>query len=401
LEIRKITENERCAVNRLHNYVYGQWADGQVKPEDLSYILPNEAYGVFKNGKLVSTFNVLALQQSIRGVLKRMGGIAMVGTYPEDRYQGYIREMMKPAFEEMKAKELAFSALTPFRDSFYARFGYVTANNNMITKVPLEGIRYTLKDQIVGDWEFERVRASEAKKAFLDFIWKLAPSQLHGFIIYPTISDAEWTRRNRNQLVVFVKKQGTIEAVARYRIQGFGHGTFGEDGELIVEEMYWRSFDARNKLFQFFANHIDQCKWIIMNLPFGTSIQPWIVDQMVFIEMKVWFPWVCRVVDVEAALDGLPAVGTAELTFELSDEHCDWNNGIYTLKADKSKLSIHRSMNNPDVKMVIEGISALVYGTLPVEEIEYKGWLEFFDKQAKQILQRWFPPMPVYSAFGY
>ena len=42
MEIRKITENERSDVNRLHNYVYGAWADGQVKKEDLTYIIPDE-----------------------------------------------------------------------------------------------------------------------------------------------------------------------------------------------------------------------------------------------------------------------------------------------------------------------------------------------------------------------
>lgn len=47
----------------------------------------------------------------------------MVGTYPEARYEGYIREMMKPAFADIKANGLVYSMMSPFRDSFYARFG--------------------------------------------------------------------------------------------------------------------------------------------------------------------------------------------------------------------------------------------------------------------------------------
>ncbi len=223
----------------------------------------------------------------------------------------------------------------------------------------------------------------------------------HGFVIYPSISEEDWKRRNPDRLIVIIKKQEQIEAVARYRTKGFGHGAMGAVGAILVDELYWRTLDARNILFNFFAKHIDQVKYITMNIPFGTNIQQWIIDQMEFIEIKLCFPWCARIIDVEPALASLPAEGEAELTFQLSDNHCDWNNGTYTLKADSGKLLIDKNAANSDVKLTIEGLSALVYGTLSLDEIEFKGWAKISDLEAKKTFMQWFPPLPIYSAFGY
>lgn len=40
-----------------------------------------------------------------------------------------------------------------------------------------------------------------------------------------------------------------------------------------------------------------------------------------------------------------------------------------------------------DARFSIEGLSALVYGTMPLEEIEYRGWGEV-PGSSRQILQR-------------
>ena len=138
-----------------------------------------------------------------------------------------------------------------------------------------------------------------------------------------------------------------------------------------------------------------------MNLPYGTNIQQWIVDQMNFIEIKLWFPWCCRIIDVESALKDLPANRNAELIIKINDLHCKWNDGVYLLRSNDGKLSIYRSSSEPEVKMTIEGLTSLVYGTLSIEEIEFRGWLQTKNLLAKELLKQWFPTLPIYSAFGY
>ena len=79
-------------------------------------------------------------QQSVRGVLKGMGGISMVCTFPEARMKGYVRSIMQSAFLEMKETGLSVSMLEPFRETFYVRLGYVPAYEKFRLKAPLDGL---------------------------------------------------------------------------------------------------------------------------------------------------------------------------------------------------------------------------------------------------------------------
>ena len=55
-----------------------------------------------------------------------MGGVADVSTHPKARRKGYIRQLMRFIYEQLKNQGYVLSCLYPFRESFYERLGYVT-----------------------------------------------------------------------------------------------------------------------------------------------------------------------------------------------------------------------------------------------------------------------------------
>jgi predicted acetyltransferase len=399
VQIRKITKQELATLEQLHQYAYGYWSDQELKPEDLEFMVPDETLGLFEKGQLQSSLSLLNLQQSIRGVLKGMGGISMVGSYPEARHRGYVKALMEAAFSEMREKGLGVSMLEPFKESFYARFGYVPANGAFRLKAPLESLRSPSDANLGREWTFERIRGVQAKNAFLEFITEFAPSHYHGFAIRPTMPDAEWNRRNKDTLIVFVKRQGKVEAVARYRIKGYMH--FDQGGSVEVIEMHWRTLEAQDALFNFFAKHKDQVPDIRMRLPLDTTFHYWFTDLPNFIELTTWNPWMVRVVDAEQALAGLPATPSGQVTFKLADPHCKWNNGTFTLDSDRHQLRVNRTQAAPDTTMTIEGLSALVYGTHPVEALEHAGWIKATSPAISAKLSQWFPPLSLYNALNY
>lgn len=399
VEIRRITEQERREIGNLRKYSFTSWSDEETKDEVLTTIIPEETLGLFEDGKLVSTLELLSLQQSIRGIIKSMGGIAGVATYPEARRKGYVGELMRAIIVEMKKQNMPVSMLAPFKESFYGRFGYIKANSHVNVKTPLAGLRKALDAEIGGDWEVERVRAVEAKEPFLKFIMDIAPSRYHGIVLAPKIKDAVWKRRNKDALIIFVKQKNSVKAMARYRTKNYIYGS--QPSELVVHEMYWRNLAARNVLFTFLAKHTDQIEHIVMQLPFGVNFQQWFTDSMAKYEMSMFLPWMVRVIDVKNALTDLPSSGTAEITIQVSDPNCKWNNGLFTIQSKDNRLKVRKGSGTPNVKMTIEGISALVYGTLPVEELEFKGWLELSDKKTGITLQQWFPVIPIHNAFHY
>jgi predicted acetyltransferase len=391
MEIRKITAKDRKALMDLYRYAYTEWSDQEIKDEELEEILTHETLGLFENGRLVSSTRIHEFQQSVRGVLKDCGGIAGVASYPEARHKGYVRHLMLAGFKEMYEQE---SMLDPFKPSFYAKFGYTTANAPYLVKAPIKHLKHTAREDTNPEWSFERLRAVDAKDTLLGFIREIGPAQYHGFIIFKSIPDGMWKRRVKDSVVVFVKYKGVIQAASRYRIKGERReGRW--ISELTVIDILWRTREARMKLFDFFATHQDQINDIIIHAPFETRVEHWFEDARLSIERKA--PWMVRVIDVRKAVENLPATGEDIVTMEISDPDCLWNNGVFTIQSEKNCLQVNKSSGKPVVKLSIKAFSSLVYGTLSVEELEFQGEITITEDWARHTLQRWFPLLPLYN----
>ena len=86
-----------------------------------------------------------------------------------------------------------------------------------------------------------------------------------------------------------------------------------------------------------------------------------------------------------------------EISFEVQDPMCEWNNGILKLSEKNGKLQTKFFPNESlDTKISIEGLSALLYGTMTVEEVEYFGWFKNLTPEDKEVLSVWFPRREYY-----
>jgi predicted acetyltransferase len=395
MEIRNLTDKERAEARWLHRYAFGEWSDQDLKEEEMTYLQPKQTIGLFDNsGKLVSTVAVIDFQQSIRGVIKRMGGIAEVGTYPEARYQGNIRKLMKYAFVQMHKNGFPVSMLAPFKESYYMKFGYAKANAPYIVVVPNHAIRYALSMDLGPDWIIERYRAQDVQKQYFEFFNAVPLNQFHGFITFSDISPQVWKMRCKDSLIVFVKQDGKTLGMARYRIQR--KDPRDEDSqELNIIDFYWANPTARSKLLNFFAKHADQVQTFTFHVPFDVKIEHWFKD--ITLQVKRFNPWMVRVLDVETALSGLPGEGEDELRIQVIDGMCEWNNHIFALRSENDILQVQRTSGTSGADISINALSALVYGTLPVEELEYHGFLQIKEEWVRHTLNRWFPTLPIFN----
>lgn len=400
MEIRKITLNEKVEFRILLNYCFASGSnDDPVTESDVTWITLDEAFAVFIDGTIVSTLRNIIFKQSIRGVLKDMGGIAAVATAPEYRRQGHVKALMKAAFWDMKQKGQVVSALHPFKESFYAAYSYVTTNTWIDVKIPSHSIAHYLDGvkQLESNWQFERVKAVDVKAEILSFVTQLETIP-HGLVIDPDRSDEIWQNHHRNSQVVFVKRDGTTQAMAKYTKKGNL-----KTGEIAIREMYWQTLEARDKLFGFFALHQDDCPYIWMQVRYGTNFRAWLRDVMTPFETKIYYrPMMVRVIDVEKALENLPAPVEGEISFTLQDNYCNWNSGNYQLISQAGQLKAVRAKNNSSkILMDIEGLSALVYGALSIQEVVHRGWLTGLDEKTTELLERWFPSLPVYNPYYF
>lgn len=392
MEIRKINESEREQILRGDRYAYGNWTEDKIESLD---VIPEQTLGVFENDKIQAALRIHPFQQVVRGVITEMGGIGGVWTYPEYRNRGYVRELLNAAFKDMKATGKSVSMLIPFKQSFYQKLGYVTANSNLEVGVPISSIYPSASSR---EWEFERINASEVQREVRSEFTKLS-CQYHGMVLPVYWQRSQWEAATKDKQCILVKHLGQITAIGIYRI----------DSSLTERKIYldcclWSNIEARTKLFSFFANHRDQINYIYLDLPFGINFNQWFGDVMRY-EVKINIPpYMVRVVDVEAI--NIPTSRDGMIDMQVEDPNCDWNNDVFTLKSQDRTLNVRRTSNSkPDLKCTIQGISALVYGTLSLSEIEHRNWIEVIDREKteewRSLLESWFPPLHLYNIWRF
>lgn len=391
MEIKKITATNLEQVRELHVYCTSrQWTDSVPSKDELSFYTPNEILGMFEGEKLVSMIRNYTFNQSVRGTIKKMGGVSHVATFPEYRLLGYVKELTKSVFLDMKEKNQSVSLLHPFKESFYSAFGYVGTNDNLLVKIPLDGFSHYLGSlsKIQDEWEEKRVRAIDVQDEFEAFKFELDLLQHHGLVFLNDMSSEYWIDDHDGVIVVFIKKNNKIMAAAKYIKIGSGEG-----GRIFVAEMYWKNIESRVMLFRYFAKHKDQFSHIELRISYGVNFFGWLCDPTRPLEVKINNnPWMVRIIDAVDAMSDISVNLEGEIILELQDEYCNWNNGVYKLETVNNKLKMSKcNCVNPHVKMDIRGLTALLYGVYSVEELEFKEWIILSDSKVVKILDEWFP----------
>ena len=395
VEIRKIKDEEFTKAHNLSKYVFGFWSDDESKPNDRERygFDPDEYIAAFVDGAMAAMVRNRPFEQMIRGVMKPMGGVAAVATYPQYRRRGYIRQLMQAAFADMRQKGQVVSALYPFRENFYTQFGYATLNNYLTAVVETSTLAHYLPLLKVDEdkWTFTRHRARDVQAEWLGFGRELA-SKYHGSVYFSKpLNELYWQRIVKDQHVVFVRENGRLVAAARFLIKGYM-----ESGKIGVREWHWRTLEARDRLFGFIATHADATPILNFPMPYGTNFHAWIQQPTAQIKAEVYFVVLMgRVIDVVGAIADLPAPTDGSVVIEITDEQCEWNNGRYKLVGVNGRLHATPTQKPASCNINILTLSSMVYGGLSIEELLHRDWLtgnsSDFD-EATTLLNNWFPP---------
>lgn len=401
IDIRKVTVDDLEKVKELHNYCTGrQWTDSVPSEEALGFYTLDEILGMFNGKTLMAMIRNYTFNQCVRGEIKKMGGISHVATFPEYRLNGYMRELIKAVFIDMKEKQQCVSTLHPFNENFYEKFGYVGTNDNLLVKASLDGFSHYLKSEsnIENGWGEERRRAIDVQTEFEAFKFQLDSFENHGLVFLDQMSREYWKEDHEDVIVIFIKKNDEVMAAAKYIKIGYG-----ECGKIFVCEMYWKNLESRFMLFRYFAKHKEQFSHIELRVPHGVNFWGWIKNSTRPFEIKVNNkPWMVRIIDVVEAINDIRVDLEDEVILEIEDENCQWNNGIYKIQAVDNKLKIMKCYDvKPNVNIDIKGLTALLYGVYNTEELKFKGWISKIDGNYEELLDEWFPKKVFYNPYYF
>jgi len=393
MEIRKITQEERNKYHRISQYAFGNWQDKEIEDDKIKWMNPDECFVIIENGEMISGLINHNLKQNVRGIVKQLSGIGNVATYPEYRNKGYIKALFTSTFEDMRLKKQSVSMLQPFKESFYQKFDYISTNREMKLKFHVSGMQHYL-GEIPEGWILERKTGIAALEEFLHFFSK-ASIKWHGMVIYDEIHQGFKEHLAQNTIFILVKHNNVIKAACSYKKQ---------DMKIIIHDIIWSDLESRKLIFNYFARHRDHVGDFEMNIPMGTNFFSWFSDMRSQYELKMCEgPWMVRIIDVIDSLSDLNISGNVSMIFKVFDELCNWNSGNYELVVKDRKTQMKRSERNipADVTCDIRGLTALLYGSLEIEEIIDRGWMETKTEDVRIKLQEWFPTLLLFNTFQF
>ncbi len=383
--IRRATPDDADAYLRIAGYAYSFPDQAGEKAKERFVASYDEYYFAEEDGTPIATARLLPFQQNVRGTWKKMGGIGMVACSPEYRRRGHTREMILKMLTDMQAEDYAVSCLYPFKDTFYMALGYVKMP-------PTGGLEFEpsqLRSKAYpAGYSVKRIEGPDGHKAW-SILHASAVEQIHGAVRRSEKRWTELTKYMKGKIAVAYGPDNKPAGVMVYGIKGFGQGhDWAETGRINVLEMFWSDYAARDALFAFLFMHSDQIvKVTLPGSPVYDDYYHWI-EEIHSPSMTTRMLPMSRIVSIEEALSGLSVKQDGAATIEVQDPLLKSNNGSYAISGSDGRLNVSRTKKKADVSMTIDGLTALLYGTLFPEQAEVLGWIS---GHVPEILAEWLP----------
>ncbi len=365
LIIRQIHGEEMLeAIYALTEYAFHSSPPFQNKDEWLSIVRERKGVTCFaasEDNEIVSVVSGVDLTQNIRGKLFPVSGIWGVSTHPSARRKGLVKKSMIELLSAERDAGKVFSALYPFRESFYERMGYVSFPLGKIAKFSPAALAPLLKMDLGG--KVEQMLMGPAYTPYRDYLIELRKTQ-HGMAVF---DHGNQVSANRNNFwVVFARFDQQIEGVMLYQLKGDEATRFN----FVATRFYYHTPRARYLLLNWIARHVDQADRAEIWLPPTETPELWLSDLKMKVDSTPDMP-MARVLDIERM--GGMEVGVGSFTVNITDPLCPWNEGFWQLESLDGKLVVAKS-SQAECTLTIQGLTGLVMGTHAPECFTFRGW---------------------------
>jgi predicted acetyltransferase len=332
---------------------------------------------------MATTMGVFPFTVRLNGAPVKMGGVTAVGTLPQFRRRGLLRQVMKQGFETMRERGQAYAILWASMGAIYQRFGYGLAASQM---------GYSFDPRYAA---FESPSAAPGSVTLL--------SSEDGFPVAKQLYIQHVAARNlaihRSTVLWRVDnlrpaKKGGVVHIAVYRNadgEARGHLAYeatedpdirppGPNQLFEVKDFVALDMDAYRGLWDYIRRHDLVGRVRIQNwLPVDDPAPDLLLEPRVLNRHTSDAIWM-RIVDVEAAVPQRPYGDRGELTFAIAgDDMCPSNNGTYLLETDGPTTAIRRTDRAAGLTMRVNSLATLLAGHRSATHLARAGLIEASD----------------------
>ncbi len=321
--------------------------DVNVSNDNFNYneILVNE-----ENNKIMQCLHVVPFEMNFDHHKYLMGGIAGVGSLPESRDQGGIRDLLTYALTYMKEHHMLFSALGPFSCEFYRKYGWEWGFSFQKLKFNIQLLAKTPK-------AYAYRQLTEKDDALIENFREKFIYSINGPITRTDkLRQERWEKfKNRfDHCYGAFDENNQLEALAFYYLS---------NRCLICDELFYSSESGRQKMLHFFYTHRSQVDQIELQLLKDDNLRLLLPTPRV--QYWEWANMMFRVVIVKDALEAMeidPKI-KGSLTLKVCDNQAIWNHKVFKITANNGKLNVlETNLKKANIEIDIQRLSQLILG---------------------------------------
>lgn len=383
---RPVSEADRLRYREILQYAFAPERGPTLEESDGPW--PPELFdpcGLYDNGQLRSTCKLYDLEAQIRDGYERIGGLGAVATPPQDRNQGYVRELCRHALDTFADRDARLVALWPFDIAFYGQFGWATANYQTRYECPPAALP---EHDAAG--RMRRVDASEYER--------LRTVEHAAGVALSIRRSQEWWRErtltnwdgSQPPYAYGYEREGNLAGYLVYTIVDDPNQTMTVDALAAVDE------DAYRAILSFLGTHGAQIEQVIFSRPeeselFERAANPDAIDAAVEPGPMIRLPSVDALDGLSLPAESFSCVAAVSDPLEASPAVVEMSVTDGTVTVESSA----READDADLALDIGTLSQLVVGAQSVTAARRRDTLTLRDDSLTDQLSTAFSEQPV------
>lgn len=361
--VNRLTAADETAYYALARYAFNK---PQSETRDRAFASLYEhsaAWGLgspLESGVLGTHFEV-----DLAGITYQMSGVGYVASYPESAGHGGIGAIMKEAFKDMRAAGETLSYLAPFSSTFYRRFGYEGAFDQVehrlaasaFPKVPQRNTGVTV----------HRVPFRAAIPAMQEVYERSSDATRGG------LRRADWWWLNLAD-----HYPDREVAVAMLGERPTGYVIYQREATTFrIFEQFHDDLDALLALARFIGGHRTAYQEFVYTTGNPESLHDLLPDPSV-LHTTVRPYMMARIVDVADFMQRYPyqTSDLAPVLIAIQDDYIPENAGVWQLALDDGQASFTRAKGTPQITLSIQQLVKATFGVRSLQDAYSLGLID-------------------------
>lgn len=330
---------------------------------------------------VVGTAAWTPFDMTVPGGEVRVAAVTMVAVRPTHRRRGILRQLMQRQLDDLHAERIAVATLWASEAPIYQRFGYGMAFVKACIEIDPRRARFLGDPEPIGR---SRLVSEVESLEVIPPLYERATQGIAASFRRPPL----WWEINRladppsrrgtggsPMFRMVLEIDGAAEGYALYRVfPDFGPDSLPNYTLEVLEALattpaatreVWRYLFGVDLVARVRTNRLYRDHPLFLMLVDARQLHLSLADGT----------WV-RLVDVAAALQARQYGAEGALTFELVDQLCPWNEGVWTLEAGPDGAAVRRATASPDLRLPVAELSAMYLGTIPCSGLLGAGRLD-------------------------